>query len=57
MTFMKKESFLFDAVLRFAGTVQIAELLTEIEAVIKKHVVLNDHADSSGDTLSATGSG
>jgi putative DNA primase/helicase len=41
---MKKETFVFDAVAPFAGTVQVAELLTEIEAVIKKHVVLNPHA-------------
>ncbi len=41
---MKQESFLFDAVPPYPGTVNLAVLLTEIETVIKEHVVLNDHA-------------
>ena len=41
---MKNTSFLFDAVPPCSENVVIAELLTEIETVIKKHVVLHDHA-------------
>jgi putative DNA primase/helicase len=41
---MKKEAFVFDEAAPYAGTVQAAELLTEIETIIKKHVLLNPHA-------------
>ena len=41
---MKKESFLFAAVPPYPETVDVAGLLTDIEAVITRHVVLNDHA-------------
>ncbi len=41
---MKLESFAFDAAPPYPAGVNVAELLTEIEAVIKKHVVLSDEA-------------
>ncbi len=41
---MKLESFAFDAAPPYPAGVSVAELLTEIEAVIKKHVVLSDEA-------------
>ena len=41
---MKLESFVFDAAPPCAAGVNVAELLGEIEAVIKKHVVLNVEA-------------
>ncbi len=39
---MKLESFAFDAAPPYPAGVNVAELLTEIEGVIKKHVVLNE---------------
>ena len=41
---MKKETVLFDAVAPYPATIQVGQLLTEIESVIRKHVVLNDQA-------------
>ncbi|HZQ45756.1 MAG TPA: DUF3631 domain-containing protein [Verrucomicrobiae bacterium] len=41
---MNHESFVFDAAPPYPAGVNVAELLTEIEAVIKKHVVLNPEA-------------
>jgi len=41
---MKTETILFDSPPPFPGPVEPAALLSEIEAVIKRHVVLNDHA-------------
>src|SRR5581483_6263038 len=41
---MKRESVVFDAAPAYPAGVNVAELLTEIEAVIKKHVVLNPEA-------------
>src|SRR5580658_8973260 len=41
---MKNETIIFDSVVPHPDTVRSADLLTEIEALIKKHVVLNDHA-------------
>ena len=41
---MNPESFVFDAAPPYPAGVKVAELLAEIEAVIKKHVVLNDEA-------------
>jgi putative DNA primase/helicase len=41
---MNEESYLFDAVPPCPGPVDLAELLTEIEGVITRHVVLKDHA-------------
>jgi putative DNA primase/helicase len=41
---MKTETILFDSPPPHPGPVQPAELLSEIEAVIKRHVVLSDHA-------------
>jgi hypothetical protein len=41
---MKNQTILFDSVPPYAGPVHVADLLTGIEAVIKKHVILNDHA-------------
>ena len=40
----EKGIFLFDALARCPGTVDMAGLLTEIEAVIRRQVGLNDHA-------------
>jgi hypothetical protein len=39
---MKLESFAFDAAPPYPAGVEVAELLAEIEAVIKKHVVLSE---------------
>ncbi len=41
---MKLESFVFDAAPPYPAGVDVAELLAEIEAVIKKHVVLSEEA-------------
>jgi hypothetical protein len=41
---MKNETFAFEAVPAHPGPVDITALLTEIEGVIKKHVVLKDEA-------------
>jgi hypothetical protein len=41
---MKNETVLFDTVTPYDAPVPIADLLTDIEAVIKKHVILSDHA-------------
>jgi putative DNA primase/helicase len=41
---MKTETILFDTVTPHPGPVSLADLLTEIEAVINKHVILNPHA-------------
>ena len=41
---MNPESFVFDAAPPYPAGVKVAELLAEIEAVIKKHVVLSDEA-------------
>jgi len=41
---MKTEMVLFEAVRPHAAAVDTAELLAQIEAVIKKHVVLSDHS-------------
>ncbi len=41
---MKNETFAFESVAAHPGPVDVAELLTEIEGVIKKHVVLKDDA-------------
>ncbi len=41
---MKTETVLFDTVAPHPNPVNLADLLTEIEGVIKKHVILNDHA-------------
>jgi hypothetical protein len=41
---MKTETVLFDTVAPHPATVPIANLLTEIEAVINKHVILSPHA-------------
>ncbi len=41
---MKNETFAFEAVAAHPGPVDVAGLLTEIEGVIKKHVVLKDDA-------------
>jgi hypothetical protein len=41
---MKTETIIFDTVTPHPARVNIAELLTDIEAVITRHVVLSDHA-------------
>jgi len=41
---MKTETIIFDPVVPYPIPVQIAELLTDIETVIKRHVILSDHA-------------
>src|SRR5580698_3855102 len=41
---MKTETILFDTIAPHPGPISIANLLTDIEAVIKRHVVLKDHA-------------
>jgi Protein of unknown function (DUF3631) len=41
---MKTQTVIFDAITPHPEPVNIAGLLTDIEAVIKKHVVLSDHA-------------
>ncbi len=41
---MKTETILFDTITPHPGPVSLADLLTEIEAVINKHVILNPHA-------------
>ncbi len=41
---MKTGLILFDAITPHPGPVSLADLLTEIEAVINKHVILNPHA-------------
>jgi Protein of unknown function (DUF3631) len=41
---MKTETVIFDTIIPHDVPVNIAELLTNIEAVIKKHVILADHA-------------
>ncbi len=41
---MKTETVLFDTVAPHPNPVNLADLLTEIEATIKRHVILNDHA-------------
>jgi putative DNA primase/helicase len=41
---MKLESFVFDTAPPYPAGVDVAKLLAEIEAVIKKHVVLSDEA-------------
>ena len=41
---MKNETILFDTVTPYPGPVSLSDLLTEIEAVINKHVILNPHA-------------
>jgi hypothetical protein len=41
---MKNETVLFDTVTPHPAPVALSDLLTEIKAVIKKHVILNDHA-------------
>ncbi|HTR41173.1 MAG TPA: DUF3631 domain-containing protein [Pseudomonadales bacterium] len=41
---MKTETVIFDTVTPHPAPVNIAELLVDIEAVIKKHVILSDHA-------------
>ena len=41
---MKTQTVIFDTVTPHPEPVHIADLLTDIEAVIKKHVILNDHA-------------
>jgi putative DNA primase/helicase len=41
---MKTETVIFDIIVPHLAPVNIAELLTDIEAVIKRHVILNDHA-------------
>ena len=41
---MKTETVIFDTILPHPDPVNIADLLTDIEAVIKRHVILADHA-------------
>src|SRR5580698_10157797 len=41
---MKTETILFDTIAPHPGPISIANLLTEIEAIINKHVILNPHA-------------
>lgn len=41
---MKNQTVLFDTIVPHPTPVQTAEILTEIEAAIKKHVILNGHA-------------
>src|SRR5580704_909030 len=41
---MKNETVLFDTITPCERPVNVGSLLTGIEAVIKKHVILNDHA-------------
>src|ERR1700735_765185 len=40
---MKNETVLFDTITPCESPVNVGSLLTGIEAVIKKHVILNDH--------------
>ena len=44
IVYMKNNAYLFESVIPYAGTVHAAELLSDIETVIKTHVVINDHA-------------
>jgi hypothetical protein len=41
---MKTETIIFDPIAPWPSPVCIADLLTDIEAVIKRHVILSDHA-------------
>jgi hypothetical protein len=41
---MKTETVIFDIVVPHPAPINIAELLADIEAVIKRHVILSDHA-------------
>jgi hypothetical protein len=41
---MKTETIIFEPVVPYPIPVQVAELLNDIEAVIKRHVILNEHA-------------
>src|SRR5580693_6190711 len=41
---MKTETVLFDTITPHPTPVSLSDLLTEIESVIKKHVILSDHA-------------
>src|SRR5215469_7364367 len=44
---MKTETVIFDTIVPHPEPVQIGELLTDIEAIIKKHVILSDHASAA----------
>ena len=44
---MKDQTILFEPIVPFPGQVDIDALLNEIEAVIKRHVVLPDHAEAA----------
>ena len=41
---MKTQAVIFDTIIPYPEPVHIASLLSDIEAVIKKHVILSDHA-------------
>ena len=41
---MKTEAVIFDTITPHPGPVSIAELLADIEGIIKRHVILSDHA-------------
>lgn len=43
-TIMKTQTVIFDAITPHPAPVHLAGLLNHIEAVIKKHVILSDHA-------------
>jgi hypothetical protein len=43
-TIVKTETIIFDTIVHHPAPVNIAELLADIEAVIKRHVILSDHA-------------